>query len=73
MAMKIKKYIYLMVVKRFNLLTELFQGVNFRKNILIMGIKLPIQIFATIACPKIAYNYTIWIEHRHNVENITIQ
>lgn len=52
-----------------NILTKLTQRRNFRKNILIQLIKLPIKILPTITSPKIPSNNTIRIKHRYNIEN----
>lgn len=52
-----------------DILTELTQSRNLRKHILIKPIKLPIQIFPTIASPKIPSNNTIRVQHRHNIED----
>lgn len=69
MPMKIKIKLDSFIALPSNSFNKLTQRSNFRKHKFIQSIELSIEIFATVAGPKIARNDTIRVQHGHNIEN----
>lgn len=51
------------------LLGQVMQGSNFREDVFVELVVLPIQILSAVTGPKVASNYTVGVEHWHNVED----
>ena len=70
MPVKIKVELKLSLVFLLEFDGKFVQSKYFRIDWFVEFIELPIEIFPAITRPKISYNHSVWIKHRHDVEHI---